>query len=180
MVVDARVANEGDAWASSGANPSHLDDETESILFLSNSSDRPAPIGFSVTAQGVHYYLTKLLLNPHETRAIDIRKLRDAQEEDFEGNTIPVGATDGSVNWIRLDNVAVSGQRGVLRPRRLPEHPTLLVLRDDLDGIRAPNLPSAVCTPFQDGFLARRSELQGFCLDVDQQIHALVTVDILQ
>jgi hypothetical protein len=55
-----------------------LDPNTESILFLTNESDRPARMGFSVTANGVHYSLTELRLNPHETRVIDLRKLRAA------------------------------------------------------------------------------------------------------
>jgi hypothetical protein len=56
-----------------------------------------------------------LKLNPHETREIDMRKLRDGQEKDFKGNKIPASASDGSVNWIRLDNVAVSGRMVVLK-----------------------------------------------------------------
>jgi hypothetical protein len=51
-----------------------------------------------------------LKLSPHETRAIDMRKLRDAQIADFRKNVIPAGATDGSVSWIRLDNLPVSGR----------------------------------------------------------------------
>ncbi|HEV2231824.1 MAG TPA: Ig-like domain-containing protein [Terriglobia bacterium] len=115
MVIDAAVANEGDGWRGSGANPWHLDSETESIVFLTDSSDKPARIGFSVTAGGVHYYLTTLKLAPHETRAIDLRKLRDAQQADFQKNKIPMDATDGSVTWIRLDNVAVSGRLMVVQ-----------------------------------------------------------------
>jgi hypothetical protein len=110
LVVDSRVQNEGNGWAGSGAHPWHLDEDTESILFLTNESDQAARIGFKVTASGVTYYLTNLRLNPHETRAIDMRKLRDAQEADFLGNKIPAGATDGSVNWIRLDNLPVMGR----------------------------------------------------------------------
>jgi 3D (Asp-Asp-Asp) domain-containing protein len=56
-----------------------------------------------------------LVFAPHETRAIDIRKLRDAQEADFKNNKIPADASDGSVNWIRLDNVPVSGGLVVLK-----------------------------------------------------------------
>jgi hypothetical protein len=78
LVVDSHVQNEGNGWAGSGANPWHLDEDTESILFLTNESDQPARIGFKVSANSVTYYLTKLQLNPHETRAIDLRKLRDA------------------------------------------------------------------------------------------------------
>ncbi len=110
LVVDARVENEGNGWAGSGANPWHLDQNTESILFLTNESDKPARIGFQVTANGIHYYLTQLKLQPHETRAINIRQLRDAQLADFRGNKIPAAATDGSVGWIRIDNVPVMGR----------------------------------------------------------------------
>jgi hypothetical protein len=115
LVIDSRLANEGDGWAGSGAHPWHLDEETESILFLTNMGDKEVPIGFMVTAQDVHYYLTKLRLAPHETKAIDLRKLRDAQEPGYEGVTIPAGATDGSVNWVRADNVPVMGRLVVLQ-----------------------------------------------------------------
>jgi IPT/TIG domain len=114
LVVDAPVENEGDGWAGSGANPWHLGDQTESILFLTDESDKPARIGFRVTAGGVPFYLINLKLRPHETRAIDLRKLRDAQIADFKGHKIPADATDGGVNWIRLDNVPVSGRMVVI------------------------------------------------------------------
>jgi hypothetical protein len=110
LVVDSHIQNEGNGWAGSGANPWHLDEDTESILFLTNESDQPARIGAQVAANGVTYYLTKLRLNPHETRAIDIRKLRDAQEPDLKGNRIPAAATDGSVIWVRGDNLPVMGR----------------------------------------------------------------------
>ena len=77
LVVDSRLANEGDSWAGSGANPWHLDKDTESVLFLTNMGEKECRIGFQVQANGVHYYLTKLKLKPHETQAIDLRKLRE-------------------------------------------------------------------------------------------------------
>ncbi len=46
LVIDGRLANEGDGWAGSGANPWHLDDQTESVLFLTNMGDKPSRIGF--------------------------------------------------------------------------------------------------------------------------------------
>ncbi len=65
---------------------------------------------FEVTANGVHYYLTDLKLARHEARAVGLGKLRDAQKPDFRGHKIPAGARDGSVLWIRLDNVPVMGR----------------------------------------------------------------------
>jgi hypothetical protein len=53
-----------------------------------------------------------------ETRAIDLRQLRDAQAPDFKGNKIPAGATDGSVAWIRLDSVAVEGRLMVIQQQQ--------------------------------------------------------------
>jgi hypothetical protein len=113
-VVDSHVQNEGNGWAGSGANPWHLDEDTESILFLTNESDQPARIAAKVAANGVTYYLTSLQLNPHETRAIDMRKLRDAQVPDFKNNKIPAAATDGSVTWVRADNLPVMGRLMVI------------------------------------------------------------------
>jgi hypothetical protein len=115
LVIDARTMNEGDGWAGSGSNPWHLDSQTESILFLTDESDKPARIGFHAVANGVTYYLTSLKLSPHETRAINIRKLRDAQNADFLKNRIPADASDGSVEWVRIDNVAVTGRVVVIQ-----------------------------------------------------------------
>ncbi|MGH9454147.1 MAG: hypothetical protein ACRD2O_09290, partial [Terriglobia bacterium] len=114
LVIDSKLENEGWGWSGSGANPWHLDSQTESILFLTNESSQPARIGFTVTACNVHYYLTKLKLQPHETRAINLRLLRDAQAADFKTNKIPAAATDGSVDWIRLDNIPVEGRLVVI------------------------------------------------------------------
>jgi len=115
LVIDSRLANERDGWVGSGAHPWHLDEETESILFLTNMSEKSARIGFDMVAGGVHYYLTRLKLKPHETRAIDLRKVRDDQKPDLKGNKVPVGASDGSVVWIRLDHVPVMGRLVVLQ-----------------------------------------------------------------
>ncbi len=110
LVIDGRLANEGDGWAGSGAHPWHLDDETESVLFLTNMGDKDCRMGFQVQAGGVLYYLVDLALKPHETKPIDIRKLRDAQKADFRGHLIPADAADGSVLWIHIDEVPVMGR----------------------------------------------------------------------
>lgn len=62
----------------------------------------------------MRYNLTSLQLAPHETRAIDLRQLRDAQVADFKNNKIPTSAVDGSVSWVRVDNVPVAGRLVVI------------------------------------------------------------------
>lgn len=115
LVVDGHVDNEGNFWAGAGAHPWHLDEQTESTLFLTNMSDQTVRMGFRVDVSGSSYFLTKLSLGPHETRSIDIRKLRDAQKPDFKGNLIPAGASDGSVSWVHLQKIPVMGRLVVLR-----------------------------------------------------------------
>ncbi len=114
LVVDSHLANEGDGWQGSGANPWHLDDQTESVLFLTNLSDKPTHLAVEVQAGGAPYYLPPVQLQPHETRAIDVRKLRDAQKADVKDHKIPAGATDGSISWNRLNDVAVAGRLVVI------------------------------------------------------------------
>jgi hypothetical protein len=55
LVVDSHVQNEGNGWAGSGANPWHLDEDTESILFLTNESGQPVRVGSKVSANSVTY-----------------------------------------------------------------------------------------------------------------------------
>jgi hypothetical protein len=50
----------------------------------------------AIRSAGVRYYLTSLSLAPHETRAIDLRSLRDAQVADFKKHKIPASAADVS------------------------------------------------------------------------------------
>lgn len=118
LVIDSRATNEGNTWAQSGGHPWHLDAETDSILFLTNMGEKECPIALQVNAEGVRYYLAKVKLKPHETQAIDLRKLRDEQKPDLKKSTIPPGATDGSVLWGRIDNVPVMGRLVVLKRRQ--------------------------------------------------------------
>jgi len=60
LVMDSKVENEANGWAGSGANPWHLDGQTESFLFLTDMGEQPARIGFQVWANGKVYYLGKL------------------------------------------------------------------------------------------------------------------------
>lgn len=110
FVVDSKLGDPSDRLSGSGINPWHLDEQTESVLFLTNEGDAPARVAFQIQAQGVRYHLTNLKINAHETRAIDVRKLRDAQKPDLFGNKIPANATDGTLFWVKMDKVPMIGR----------------------------------------------------------------------
>jgi hypothetical protein len=82
-LVDSHVQNEGNGWAGSGANPWHLDEDTESILFFTNESDKPARIAAKVAPNGGTYYLTKLQLNPHEVNLSRGGRPKCAHQQQF-------------------------------------------------------------------------------------------------
>lgn len=82
--IDSPVANEGDGWAGSGAYAWRVDQNTQSVLFLTNQGAKECPIAMQVHADGVAYYVANLSLKPRETRAVDLRKLRDAQQADLQ------------------------------------------------------------------------------------------------
>jgi hypothetical protein len=113
-VVGSNAVNAGNNFAGSGAHAWHLNAQTESILYLSNLGNQECPIGLRVQANGVTYHVTDLRLKAHETRAISLRQLRDAQKPDFKGHKIPAAATDGSVLWARLKNLPVTGTLDVV------------------------------------------------------------------
>jgi len=119
LAVSSYVENTGNNFAGSGAHAWHLDAQTESILYLSNLGNQECPIGMRVQANGVAYFVTDVRLKAHETRAISLRQLRDAQKTDFQGHKIPADATDGSVLWARLKNLPVTGTLDVVSDDQL-------------------------------------------------------------
>jgi len=109
FVVDSRVVNER-VIKRSGANPWHLDTETESVLFLTSTSEKEVGVALQIDAGGVKYHVTDMRLKPHETRAINIRKLRDQQKPDFLSHRIPADAKDGVVFWLDVGEKPVVGR----------------------------------------------------------------------
>lgn len=109
LVIDSRVVNER-VITRSGGNPWHLDPDTESVLFLTSTSEKEVGVALQIYASGVKYHVTDMSLKPHEIRAIDIRKLRDEQKPDFLGNRIPADAKDGVVFWLDVGEKPVAGR----------------------------------------------------------------------
>lgn len=111
------ATNEGNGYAGSLASYWGIDDETDFYVFFTNMGDKVCRVGFRVDAGGIQYHLQRFQLNPHESTYISLRELRDRQEPDIKGHTIPPNATEGRLFYIRLDLVPIMG-RVVELPRR--------------------------------------------------------------
>lgn len=123
-VADAPVVvNEGNGYAGSLSSHWGFDEKLDFLVFLTNMGDKECPVGFRLKVGSVVYYLTDLKLMPHETKVINLRKLRDRQQPDFRGNLIPASATQGTLSFIRLHLVPIMGR--VMRwPRSRAEGPS--------------------------------------------------------
>jgi hypothetical protein len=103
LVVDNHLANEADRmFTNSGINPWHLDNETDSMLFLTNTGGDLAKVLVRVNASSVEYVLNDVELKPYETVAVDLKAWRRAQQKDRNGNVIPLQTGDGSIHWSRF------------------------------------------------------------------------------
>ena len=111
------VRNEGDGYAGSLASYWSIDDEADFYVFLTSMGDKKCRVGFRIDAGGVQYFLTDVVLGPHETKVINLRELRDRQEADFRGNKIPANVSEGRLMYSRIDNVPIMG-RVVVVPRQ--------------------------------------------------------------
>ena len=112
------LANEKNGYAGSLASYWSLGDDTDFYVFLTDMGDKPCRIGFRIEVGEIVYFLTDLRLDPHETKVINLRQLRDKQEPDFQGTVIPAQATEGRLSYGRIDNVPVMGRVVVVSHRK--------------------------------------------------------------
>jgi hypothetical protein len=111
------LANEGNGYAGSLASYWSLDDDTDFYVFLTNMGDKPCGVGFRIEVGNVVYFLKNPQLAPRETKVINLREVRDKEEPDIRGTVIPAQATDGRLDYIRMDYGPLMG-RVVVVPRR--------------------------------------------------------------
>jgi len=112
-----RVDNEGNGYAGSGATQWAFDQEKDFLVFLTNMGEKECPVGFNIWTRGITYHLTGVKLAAHETRLINLRELRDRHEPDFRGTVIPANASEGTLSYIRLRNLPMTG-RTLVWPRK--------------------------------------------------------------
>lgn len=82
-----------------GVYPWTLENGVVSTLHLKNFTDKKQLAQVEIRFAGGAYNPRMLVLAPHQTMAIDIRKLRDSQTPDEYGRVIPAEVTHGQLWW---------------------------------------------------------------------------------
>jgi len=85
--------------SSTGGYPWFADDERTTTVFLKNTTTTKVIYHLQISYEGGLYAPGIKEIEPGQTMAIDVRRLRDEQVPDGFGNTIPSNARSGQVRW---------------------------------------------------------------------------------
>ena len=92
--------------SSTGTYPWSLADDATASIYLTNITDEPQKYTLQIDYEGGVYVLGLRTLAAHQTAVFDLRKLRDEQTPDLNGNRIPLNVTNGKAFWSIARHVA--------------------------------------------------------------------------
>jgi hypothetical protein len=85
--------------SSTGGYPWFIKESSSTVVFIKNVTDEPQQFMLSIVYPGGQWGSKIRTIDPGQTFALDMRKLRDSQEKGSDGNVIPPDATSGHVSW---------------------------------------------------------------------------------
>ncbi len=85
--------------SATGGYPWYIEGDSSTVVFIKNVTDDPRQYTLQLRHEGGVYAIGLKTIEPRQTVAIDIRALRDQQVPDESGDTLPLDATRGQVNW---------------------------------------------------------------------------------
>lgn len=103
--------------AGTGNYPWRLDGDYTTVLHLKNTLDKEVRAIVQVRYEGGTYNPELIKLAPYQTVAIDIRQLRDAQQNDVRGGVMPKGVTSGQVIWYEQEKGSLIGRAEIFNAR---------------------------------------------------------------
>jgi hypothetical protein len=102
VTYDVPLRDSGPPNASAGAYPVRLDGDYTTVLSITNVGKKPGRFSLQINYQGGAYVLDAISVNQGQTKTYDIRKLRDEQTLDREGNPFPLAMETGQIRWSML------------------------------------------------------------------------------
>src|SRR5690349_910107 len=93
-----------------GSYPWRLDNGYSTVVHLKNTTDKDVEAMVQIRYEGGTYNSDLIKLAPHQTVAVDIRQLRDNQQEDIRGLVMPKEIESGQVVWYEHDRGSLIGR----------------------------------------------------------------------
>ena len=84
-----------------GGYPWRLDNGYTTVVHLKNTVNKEITAVLQIRYDGGSYNPDEIKLAPYQTVAIDIRRLRDAQQKDIRGGVMPKDVESGQLSWAR-------------------------------------------------------------------------------
>ena len=97
-----------------GGYPWRLDGGYNTVVHLKNSTAKPVDAIMQIRYDEGNYNPELIKLGPHQTVAVDIRRLRDAQQRDIRGGVMPRDVISGQVKWIEMEPGSLIGRAEVV------------------------------------------------------------------
>jgi len=101
------------AGQGNGSYPWRLDNGYTTVVHLKNTLDKEVTALVQLRYEGGTYNPDRIKLAPYETLAIDIRRLRDAQEKDIRGEVMAADVETGQIAWFEEEVGSLIGRAEV-------------------------------------------------------------------
>ncbi len=99
----------------SGSYPWRLDEGYTTVVHLKNTIDKQVYALLQVRFEGGSYNIERIKMAAYQTVAVDIKQLRDAQQQDIRGTVMPKGVESGQVVWFEEEAGSLIGRAEVAR-----------------------------------------------------------------
>jgi hypothetical protein len=120
LVVEVPLRSLSPTDRATGSNPFLLTGDSTSVTYIKNTGDTVSHVlayiqhGGGPATPGGQYMIGLKEIQPGETIAIDIRKLRDGQVRDQKGHLLPQDLLTGQINWRLHDGAPIVGRTQVM------------------------------------------------------------------
>ena len=85
--------------SSTGGYPWFINGTASTVVFIKNTTNEPRQFHLTLSYQGGKWGSNLKTLAPGQTYLLDVRKVRDEQEQGSDGSLIPPDVTSGHVAW---------------------------------------------------------------------------------
>jgi hypothetical protein len=100
-----------------GSYPWRLDNGYTTVIHLKNTTDQEVIAIYKVSYKGGEYNPDRIKLGPYQTVAIDLKRLRDAQQKDMRGAVMPKDVVSGQISWSEHEFQSLIGRAEVKNVR---------------------------------------------------------------
>jgi hypothetical protein len=110
LAVDAPFFSRRDTSGEGGNHPFVLDEQTRSVVYLTNITDKATKVAVIVFHDGGLFTPELMTVAPGQTLTLDLWQMRDGQKKDVQGRVLSPNVSRGQVSWSPRGGGALIGR----------------------------------------------------------------------